>query len=1073
MDAERWQRIRSLFEEAVELDEEHRALLLDRACGQDEELRSEVERMVSSERGSSLFLRPPTSASSASAAELALASDPGGRRIGEFELVRRIASGGMGSVFEATQDHPRRRVALKMLRPGIGGAEGIARFRREIEVLARLHHPGVASIFDAGVHEETGATGVRALPWFAMEYVQDARSLVEFAREEELGIETALELFLEVCDAVQHGHQKGIIHRDLKPSNLLVGGDGRPKVIDFGIALATDSEEHTRRTQTGELLGTLQYMSPEQFAGLPEDVDTRTDVYALGVVLFEMLCGDPPFDIAGLPLLEVARTVIEKPPLDPRRLRPDLPRDLGWILLRALAKEPAERYESASELAADLRRYLAHEPVLAGPPTTVYRVGKFVRRHRGAVAALAVIAVLLVAGLVGTSTALAERSRRLKQTELEAQKLRGVNETVRDLLAAANPWEMGGREVLAADVFDRASSSIADRLVDVPEVEAAIRGTLGSSYLGLGLYEEAERELRRSLAVGESVLPADAYERLDAQRLLVRVLGHLRRYEESLALSREFLETALGQFGADHLTTYLARKELGVTLDVNGMSAEAEPELRAAWEGLREIEGDRSVRTIEAADALGRCLNNLDRSEEAESILREALEQAFRSPERRRDQHVLAVSESLVTVLLHQQRFEEAQIFLADLHERARTILGDDHPYLVQLLSRQASALELAGRHEEAEGLYRRAIQTRDAALGPERSNSYADKHNLSNVLGRLGKFEESEQMLVESLADARRVRGPSHPTTIRILNSVSRRRAFEGRTSEAIIGLEEALEVFRSERSANFTYEMRGASEVLGILVHRGEHSEAERLLRALLELQDEVHGQDHPDALRAGYYLGMSLRIQHQREEAEEILRRVHSVQADSLGPANEETQRTVAELATLLREDRRYAEAEPWAREALEHRVDGFGKQDSLSLGLAYNLARVLLQQGRSDEARDLMEQMLADLGAVDRRSKRALAYVQNELGVLLLAEEEAGRAEPYLAAGVASMLAYFGAETADVAELRVPLGRCLLAQGRREEAEELLFAAHETLERALGPADPRTRDAASALEEVRGP
>ena len=380
----RWQHVRELFEAALELPEAERAAFLARADVATE-VRAEVERMLSSDGAAVGFLE-----STSAILDGALLPRIG-TRIGHYALKRVIASGGMGTVFEAVQDQPRRTVALKTLRFGLTSPERLQRFRFEAEVLGQLRHPSIAQVFEAGTHEEAG----EHLPFIAMELVPGARDILSYAREKALELRERLALFLEVCEAVQHGHQKGVIHRDLKPSNILVDAEGRAKVIDFGVARATASASPfgAVATQTGQLVGTMAYMAPEQLAGSAGAVDVRSDVYALGILLFELIEGRPPHELASKSPLAALRTIQEEAP----RLSPDTPRELGWIAAKALAKEPERRYGSVSELSEDLRRYLRREPVLAGAPSIAYRLSKWIRRNPAKSVAAAIGAVAFVA----------------------------------------------------------------------------------------------------------------------------------------------------------------------------------------------------------------------------------------------------------------------------------------------------------------------------------------------------------------------------------------------------------------------------------------------------------------------------------------------------------------------------------------------------------------------------------------------------------------------------------------------------------------------------------------------------
>jgi formylglycine-generating enzyme required for sulfatase activity len=403
LNAERWQRLRSILEQALELEPGARTAYLRDACSDDAELLAEARRLLAREDEARARLTSPVAGVIEGALQGGSFGPRPGERIAGYRLVRPIGAGGMGTVWEAEQKSPQRIVALKLLRYGFHASRDVERFRYEAEVLGRLQHTGIAQVYEAGVSSDGDG-----LPFFAMEFVEGARSLLDHARELGLSRRARLELFEQVCEAVHHAHQKGVIHRDLKPGNILVDARGRVKVIDFGVAraLAADPEARTRRTESGQIVGTLQYMSPEQFGPDPQDLDTRTDVYSLGVVLYELLLGRSPFDLDGRPIHEIATIVSTKPPRRPSTVDPTLPRELEWIVEKAMDTDRERRYASVSDVAADLRRFLADQPVQAGRTSTIYRVRKFVRRNRLAVGAALALTVALLLGLAGTGVGL-------------------------------------------------------------------------------------------------------------------------------------------------------------------------------------------------------------------------------------------------------------------------------------------------------------------------------------------------------------------------------------------------------------------------------------------------------------------------------------------------------------------------------------------------------------------------------------------------------------------------------------------------------------------------------------------
>jgi len=395
-----WQQVQELFEQVVELEPDKHAAFLAKACSDDAELRSEVESLLDHDRQASdgfmTPLRPGSGVKSSVEPD-----DPNSRigtKIGSFTIKSVLASGGMGTVYEAQQEQPRRIVALKVMRRNIASRSALRRFQFESQILGRLRHENVAQVYDAGMHSEASGS----VPYFAMEYVPDAQTVTEYAEEQGLGTRERLLLFSKICDAIHHGHQRGIIHRDLKPANILVGLSRVPKVIDFGVARSTDSDLSvtTQHTRVGQIVGTMQYMSPEQCDADPQELDTRSDVYSLGIVLYELLTGELPYDASGSTIYQAARMVKEEEPRKLSSINPKLRGDVETIVLKALEKDRDRRYASADELAADLRRCIASEPILARRPSAVYQLRMFSKRHKAIAGAIASVLIVLVVAVV-------------------------------------------------------------------------------------------------------------------------------------------------------------------------------------------------------------------------------------------------------------------------------------------------------------------------------------------------------------------------------------------------------------------------------------------------------------------------------------------------------------------------------------------------------------------------------------------------------------------------------------------------------------------------------------------------
>lgn len=533
---ERYRRLKELIGHAMELAPDRRAAYLEEACGGDESLLTDVRELLESGTRDDGFLEPPGQ-ELGSAAEAPIQIEEG-ERVGDFRILRAIATGGMGTVFEAEQDEPRRRVALKMLQSGFASEDSLRRFRREIEVLGALRHPAIAQIYATGVHAESTAGIAREHPWFAMELVEGGAPVTSHARTEKLGLDDRLRLFNSICDAVEHGHAQGVVHRDLKPDNILVGSDGRPKVIDFGVARATGADigQTLASTRDDMVVGTLPYMSPEQIGG--GELGPASDVYSLGVLLYELVSGELPLDLAGLSLPRAARALAEAPPRTFGEVGAAVPGDLETIVRKALEKEPRRRYASADELASDVGRFLRNEPIIARPPSTRYRAAMFARRHRVPVAAAAVVvAVSSVAWVANSVQARRAEDRQAAADELDARRLR-VFRFLTGVDAPKNSSPLSGirshlpdveltRELLQGVVDNFEAESAREDLGAGDRIELARACSLLGDALGnpafpnLGDVQGARDCYQRAR---EIVTPL-ADENLEARRTVANVLG--------------------------------------------------------------------------------------------------------------------------------------------------------------------------------------------------------------------------------------------------------------------------------------------------------------------------------------------------------------------------------------------------------------------------------------------------------------------------------------------------------------------------------------------------------------------
>ncbi len=556
MPSKRHKKASDLFRAVCEMAPDARASFLEESCAGDTKLRAEVEALLAQDHEHPSFLEDAkrdketcTSAGSSTQAAGARAPVSMPRTIGQFHIKRVIAYGGMGAVYEARQEHPRRTVAVKVMKGGIASRSALRRFEYESQLLARLRHPGIAQIYEAGTHVDPRAPG-EPVPYFAMEYIPNALSVTRYVHDHQFSTRQKLELFIQVCDAVHHGHQKGIIHRDLKPANILVDSNGQVKVIDFGVARSTDSDLAltTLQTNVGQLVGTLQYMSPEQCQADPHDIDIRSDVYALGIVLYELLTGELPYDISRATIFEASLVIREQQAVSLRILNKALRRDVETVVLKALEKDRDRRYRSAAEFSDDLQRYLNDEPISARPPSLVYQLRVFARRNRGFIGAVTAVFIVLLAGAIVSTTLYFSAEAARQQAVTEEAKFKQVVRLMNTMLEGVGPSTGEGRATLLREILDETTLNVATELAGQPEVEAMIRTTLGNTYGQLGEFKTAELHLQKALVLRKQLF---GDEHVDVARslgklgwLLLRKGDHAEAaalHNEALAMNRRLL----------------------------------------------------------------------------------------------------------------------------------------------------------------------------------------------------------------------------------------------------------------------------------------------------------------------------------------------------------------------------------------------------------------------------------------------------------------------------------------------------------------------------------------------------
>jgi tetratricopeptide (TPR) repeat protein len=951
----------SIYFAARELPPEARLAYLTKACEGDPVLRARVEQMLAVADEAEAFItdlpdeetvkqKPGGEPLNTVKAEPAdLPDEVLGQKIGRYKILERVGEGGCGVVYVAEQTEPvRRRVALKVIKLGMDTKAVVARFEAERQALAMMDHPNIAKVLDGGATDN-------GRPYFIMELVRGIK-ITDYCDQANLTTTERLNLFIKVCQAIQHAHQKGIIHRDIKPSNILVTvNDGLPvpKVIDFGIAKATEGRltEATVYTQLHQFIGTPAYMSPEQAEMSSLDIDTRSDIYSLGVLLYELLAGRTPFDARELlsqgidamrkrireeePMRpstrfatlqgEESTTTAKRRSVDKAKLVHQLQGDLDWIVMKCLEKDRTRRYETANGLATDLKRHLSNEPVLARSPSALYRFQKAVWRNKLAFAAGTAMAALLILGIAASlwqaGRANREAGRALRAEAAANERLaeaQAVSKFMTGVFQSPDPTR-DGRTITVAETLDRAATNLEHELAAQPGVRAQLQSTLGATYQALGLYPEAIQLQKRVRDYYLTTLGPEHPATLAATHDLANSYSSAGRGDEALKLQEEVLALYRKVLGPEHPATLGAMNNLASSYYGTGHRGEG---LKLRQEVLalrRKVNGPEDPDTLKAMGNLAISYTDSSRRDEALKLREE----------------VLATS---------------------------RKVLGLEHPETLTAMLNLAVSYYETGRRDEALKLRQEVMPLYRKVLGPEHPETLTAMLNLAVSYYDTGRRDEALKLQDEMLHLSRKVNGPEHPATLAAMQDLARSYSDAGRGDAALKLHEEVLLLQRKVLGPEHPDALAAMNNLAISYGDAGRRDEALKLREEVLTLRRKVSGPEDPDTLRAMSNLANSYGDTGRRDEALKLRQEVLPLYRKLLGPEHPDTLHEMVSLASSYADTGREDEASGLAEKALALYRKVLGPEHPQTLGVMNNLADSYNDAGRRGEALTLREEAL---------------------------------------------------------------------------------------------------------------
>ncbi len=1083
-------RLRELFEAARALPTGERLVWLRQQlgepCAESDALFAEVSELLTfATQQDGPLDTPLLNVERLRAARAAASEEPVPERMGPYQVLRAVGRGSMGTVYEAVQENPRRRVALKVLRSGMASEAALRRFQMEADALGRLDHPYIASIHEAGNTDFGG--GPR--PYLAMEFVA-GRPLTAAVRALSPNTRDRLQLLARIGEGVAHAHSRGVVHRDLKPDNVLVDDALQPRILDFGVArlLEPDVSLSAHATAQGILVGTLQYMSPEQAAGDAARIDTRSDVYALGVLGYELLTGRAPYDLQQLSLPDALRAIGEQDGPLAGAWNQELVGDGETILAMAMHKLPERRYQSAAEFVADIRRLLADEPIVARPASTADQLRRFARKNRALVLGASIGMFLLLAGLAAMAWGLSEARERnttnLKLLKRERAALAEAQEARRSLQAALEDAEAlteyvtrmmlsvhsgnEGWDVRMSAVIDAAAER-AESLQSSERVQARIQETLGLAYLALGRFPDAKRHLETALVGWRALLGPDASESRSVQLNLGEASRAAGDSQRALAVQSELLDAGLRLFGAEDVRSLDAELKLCMTLHSRGALDEAERRLKGIIERAGNDLGPEHAVAVKATSTLGRVLMTANRYQEARSLFEEALQLRAES-EDEDPLDSLYVRRSLAGLDLLAGAHEQALSLTLELQQDFEQTFGPEHPETLQGLVEKALIYKSMGRYDESLLAYETAVSGMLRVVGPSHHRTLLTRRRHAALLVDMGRIDEAGDVIDEVIEASAQLSPP--PSW---LLSARRGRGYTMLRNGDLVGArreyEQTVALMREHLGDKHIELAHTLMDLSNVDMNERRMQSADRLLHEAEAIYREVLGENHPDRHAAQMNRAYCMLNSGRYAEAEPLLLETIQGLRTTLASDHPTILRCLLWLARAWTNQGRGEQALPLIEGALESLVPRMGASHELVVEARTGQISALLEVGRLAEARAVFDELSAAYGQLDPSQAEALSLAHQEATLLRLSGD-------FPAAEALLSSALERARASDFATGHLPwdlgfeLARVAACDGRLEQATDALELAHEEARNRWGPDSWAAQKSASALAELCG-